>query len=117
MVTQAPSRGAIFAAIAFALSCFVATLFVWQQFGGSIPLGAQGYRFTANFAQASSLVKNADVRISGVPVGKVVKVTPRGELTEATIEMQNRFAPIPSDARAILRAKTLAGETFVELSP
>ena len=35
----------------------------------------------------------------------------------ATIELDPRFAPIHTDARAILRQKTLLGETFVELTP
>ena len=30
---------------------------------------------------------------------------------------QSRYAPLPSDARAILRQKTLLGETYVELTP
>ena len=35
----------------------------------------------------------------------------------ATIEMQSRYAPVARDARAILRQKSLLGETFVELTP
>jgi ABC-type transporter Mla subunit MlaD len=42
---------------------------------------------------------------------------PRSNRTLATIEMQRRFAPIPADTRAVLRQKTLLGETYVELSP
>jgi ABC-type transporter Mla subunit MlaD len=33
------------------------------------------------------------------------------------LEINARYAPIPRDARAILRQKTLLGETYVELSP
>ncbi len=33
------------------------------------------------------------------------------------IELDPRYAPLPSDARAILRQKTLLGETYVELTP
>ena len=33
------------------------------------------------------------------------------------IELESRYAPLPSDARAILRQKTLLGETYVELTP
>jgi ABC-type transporter Mla subunit MlaD len=40
-----------------------------------------------------------------------------GNRTVATIELDPRFAPIHSDAVAILRQKTLLGETFVELTP
>ncbi|MDP9227657.1 MAG: hypothetical protein M3M99_01230, partial [Actinomycetota bacterium] len=37
-------------------------------------------------------------------------------LAEATLELDESYAPIPVDTRAILRQKTLLGETYVELS-
>ncbi|HVS29075.1 MAG TPA: MlaD family protein [Solirubrobacteraceae bacterium] len=117
MGTRAPSRAAIATAVLFALSCFGFTLFVWKSFGGPTPLGARGYSFHILFPQATNLSENADVRISGVPVGKVIKVTPRGENTDAFVTLKRAYAPIPSDARAILRFKTLLGETFIELTP
>ena len=117
MSVRAPTAGAILAMVLFALSCFGATLFVWRSFGGPTPLAPQGYRLHASFDQAATLTPNADVRISGVPVGKVIEVRPRGLRTDALIELERRFAPLPRDARAILRAKTLLGETFVELTP
>lgn len=116
METRAPSVGAILAAVLFALSCFGATLFVWRSFGGPTPLSPEGYRFTASFDQAATLTPNADVRVSGVPVGKVIRVRPVGLRTDALIELERRFAPLRADARAILRSKTLLGETFVELT-
>jgi phospholipid/cholesterol/gamma-HCH transport system substrate-binding protein len=59
------------------------------------------------------------VRISGVPVGRVKRVEPNEltGLTDTEVEIDSRFAPIPRDTRAILRQKTLLGETYVELSP
>lgn len=114
---RGPSRGGILAAVVFALSVAAVTLLFWRAFGGAIPLEPEGYRFHASFAQAANLQPNADVRIAGVPVGKVVKVARVEQRADAVIELEERFAPIPADARAILRAKTLLGETFVELSP
>ncbi|HVE69100.1 MAG TPA: MlaD family protein, partial [Solirubrobacteraceae bacterium] len=117
METRTPTIATVMAAVLFALSCFGATLFVWRSFGGPTPLSPEGYRFTASFDQAATLTPNADVRTSGVPVGKVISVRPRGLRTDAEIEIERRFAPVRRDARAILRSKTLLGETFVELSP
>ena len=54
--------------VIFALSCFGLLLFLWLAFGGSIPLKPKGYRFQASFAEATQLAKEADVRISGVPI-------------------------------------------------
>ena len=72
-----------------------------------------------SFAEATQLATEADVRISGVPVGKVKELEPDNQTgrTVATIELDSRYAPLPSDARAILRQKTLLGETYVELTP
>ena len=54
-----------------------------------------------------------------MPVGKVKKITPDKTTGRADVEIQlrSRYAPLPSDARAILRQKTLLGETYVELTP
>jgi phospholipid/cholesterol/gamma-HCH transport system substrate-binding protein len=59
------------------------------------------------------------VRTAGVTVGKVrdKELDPRGNRTIATIELDRRFAPLHANARAILRQKTLLGETYVELTP
>src|SRR5207248_9396183 len=82
-------------------------------------LGPSGYEISAEFDQAVNLGSQADVRISGVTVGKVasVRLDRRTGLTRAVIEIDPQFAPRPADTRAILRQKTLLGETYVELSP
>src|SRR5439155_1577080 len=104
--------------VMFALSCFGLLLYLWLAFGGSIPLAPKGYRFKTSFGEATQLAKEADVRISGVSVGKVKDIeTQSNGRSQVTIQMEDRYAPIPSNTRAILRQKTLLGETYVELSP
>jgi virulence factor Mce-like protein len=105
--------------VVFALSCFGLLLFLWLAFGGPIPLKPEGYRFKASFAEATQLAKEADVRISGVPVGKVKTIEPDTKTgrTLAVIEMDSKYAPVRSDTKAMLRQKTLLGETYVELTP
>jgi phospholipid/cholesterol/gamma-HCH transport system substrate-binding protein len=118
METRLPSRGAIAIMVAFALSVTCFTLFVWRSFGGTSPLEPQGYRFHVSFGpDAAQLTSNAETRIAGVPVGRVVSVAARGRRIDAVIELQPRFVPLPADARAIYRVKTLLGESFIELSP
>src|SRR4051794_21367015 len=118
MQTQAPSAGRVMVAIGFALSCFGILLFLWVTFGGPTPFKAKSYRFTADFPEAVTLAKEADVRIGGVSVGKVKELAlpPDGNATEVTIEVAPKYAPIASDSRAILRQKTLLGETYIELT-
>jgi virulence factor Mce-like protein len=117
MIKQAPSVGRILAMAVFALSCFSIVLFLWINFGGSVPLKPKGYRFTADLSEATLLVNDADVRIAGVSVGRVVTTKRVGRVARATIEMEAKYAPIPRDTRLTLRQKTLGGETYVELTP
>jgi phospholipid/cholesterol/gamma-HCH transport system substrate-binding protein len=119
VIKQAPSVGRIVTMLLFALSCFGILLFLWLSFGGAVPLRPEGYRVNVSFPEATQLSKEAEVRISGVKVGKVRKVEPNEEtgLTETIVEVDSSYAPIPRDTRAILRQKTLLGETYVELSP
>src|SRR5690242_19318899 len=97
----------------FALSCFGLLLFLWLSFGGTIPLAPKGYRFQVDFASATQLSQQADVRISGVNVGKVVRLTRNTDQTRATIQIDAKYAPLPADSKAMLRSKTLLGETYV----
>jgi phospholipid/cholesterol/gamma-HCH transport system substrate-binding protein len=116
---QAPTLGRLLVMVGFALSCFGLLLFLWLAFGGPIPLKPKGYRFHASFGEATQLAKEADVRISGVSVGKVKNIETNKQTgrSDATIELQPGYAPLPKDTKAILRQKTLLGETYVELTP
>ena len=119
MQKQAPTFGRLFVMVSFALSCFGLLLFLWLAFGGPVPLQPKGYRMHTSFAEANQLSKEADVRISGVSVGKVKNIVtvPKTGRSNATIELEARYAPLPRDTRATLRQKTLLGETYVELTP
>src|ERR671918_2138293 len=124
MQKQAPSIGRILVAVGFTLSCFGLILFLWIAFGGPIPLSPESYRVTAYFPEATTLAKESDVRIGGVSVGRVKEVgladpefrVNGKDTTAAVIEVEPEFAPISEDARAILRSKTLLGETYIELT-
>jgi phospholipid/cholesterol/gamma-HCH transport system substrate-binding protein len=118
MGMRPPSLASIMTAVVFALSCFGFTLFVWISFGGSVPFEAKGYRVHALFgSEAVNLDAGSQVRIAGVKVGKVVKAERRQEGVDATFELDSKYAPLSDDARAIIRVKTLLGETFIELTP
>ena len=119
METSAPSLGKIATMVLFVLSCVGLLLFLWLSFGGAVPFSPQGYRFRASFPNAQELATQADVRIAGVSVGKVVakSLDPQGNRTIVTMQLDKQYAPIHVDARAILREKTILGETYVELTP
>ncbi len=119
METSAPSFGKIASMVLFSLSCIGLLLFLWVEFGGTLPFNPQGYRFEVSFPYAQELATPADVRIAGVSVGKVISTSlaPTGNRTIATIEMNRQYAPVRKNTQAILRTKTILGETYVELTP
>jgi phospholipid/cholesterol/gamma-HCH transport system substrate-binding protein len=117
MIKQAPRPFQLFAMVAFVMACVGVLLYLWLSFGGVVPLRSEGYRFQVRFPEATQLAEQADVRISGVPVGKIIKIeTGPGNTTEATLEMRSRYAPVATNAKAMLRQKSLLGETYVDLT-
>ena len=123
MQKQAPSLGRILAMVIFAMSCFGLLLYLWLAFGGPVPLKPQSYRVEAAFPEAATLAQEADVRIAGVSVGRVKTKELNDEdgtikpNTIVEFEIKDEYAPIPANTQAMLRQKTLLGETYVELTP
>lgn len=118
MQKRAPTVGNIFVIILFVLSCFGLLMFLWGSFGGPLPLKPKGYRMTAAFPRVLALAEESDVRISGVNVGHVISVKKGAEgRTIATMEIDGKYAPIRRNMHAIIRQKTLLGETYVQLIP
>ena len=119
MSKRAPSTTQLVVITAFALSCFGILLFLWITFGGSTPFKAKSYQIKVPFTEASQLAEQSDVRISGVDVGKVenIELGPAGKEAVALLNIDDKYAPLPRSTRAMLRTKTLLGETYVELTP
>jgi phospholipid/cholesterol/gamma-HCH transport system substrate-binding protein len=119
MIKQTPSIGRIIAMAAFTLSVFAILIFLWLAFGGTVPLKPQGYQFTVHMPEAATLAEEADVRMAGVNVGKVKskELDKGGARTIVDVQLDHQYAPIPKDTHAILRQKTLLGETYLELAP
>jgi phospholipid/cholesterol/gamma-HCH transport system substrate-binding protein len=119
MVKEAPSLGRIVAMVVFTLSVFGLLMFLWLAFGGPIPLKPEGYRFKVRVPEAPTLAQEADVRIAGVNVGKIKQkeLDKGGARTIVTVELKDQYAPIPKDSRAMLREKTLLGETYMDIAP
>ncbi len=109
--------GRILTMALFALSCFGLLLFLWLSFGGAAPLKPKGYRVDVLLDEATQLAEQADVRVSGVPIGKVVAQERDGDRTRATLQLQSKYAPLPADTKVVARQKTLLGETYIELTP
>jgi len=118
MQKRAPTLGNILVIILFVLSCFGLLMFLWESFGGPLPLKPKGYRVTVAFPRTLALSEQSDVRISGVSVGHVISLHLGSDgRTHATLEIAGQYAPIRADMHAILRQKTLLGETYVQMIP
>jgi phospholipid/cholesterol/gamma-HCH transport system substrate-binding protein len=118
MQKRAPTLANILVIGLFALSCFGLLLFLWESFGGPLPLKPKGYRFGVTFQRTLLLAEQSSVRISGVPVGHVISLDPgKDGRTHVVIEMEHQYAPVRANTRVTLRQKTLLGETYVELLP
>ena len=119
MSKRAPSTTQLLVITGFALSCFGILLFLWVTFGGPTPFRAKSYELKVPFNEATQLAEQSDVRISGVNVGKVqsIDLAPNRKQALATVAIDDQYAPLPESTRAILRTKTLLGETYIELTP
>lgn len=73
-----------------------------------------GLRFEAVFTRTNNLFEGSDVRILGVPKGKVLELTPEGTNVVAVIEMEPDIS-VPADVQAAVAPTSLLGERFVQL--
>ena len=71
---------------------------------------------TASFPRTVSLYEGSDVRILGVPVGKVESVRPTG--TDVTVRMwYDAKYDVPANAKAVIISPAIVGDRFVQLTP
>ena len=112
-----PPRGVLLAVLAVALGAALIAVGLWLRAGGAVPLAPQGYRVSVALPDGTGLARGAGVRISGVDVGRVTEVDRGRTGTVAELEIEPRFAPLPRDARVLLRTASLLGERFVAISP
>ncbi|MET0467231.1 MAG: MCE family protein [Aeromicrobium sp.] len=71
---------------------------------------------TVDFERTVSLYEGSKVRILGVNVGTVEKITPRGQTVRAEISWDAEF-DVPADAKALVVSPSVVGDRFVQLAP
>ena len=78
--------------------------------------GGDQKTLVAHFPRTISIYEGSDVRILGVPVGKVDKVTPSG--TDVVVQMSyDPDIKIPANAKAVIIAPSIVGDRYVQLTP
>ncbi|MBP2473044.1 virulence factor Mce-like protein [Crossiella equi] len=95
-----------------ALACVVALL------GSSLWLYTQrlsgGTAFTAFLTRAVGLYAGSEVRVLGVPVGRVLAVLPEGDRVRVRFQTE---VPLPAEARAVVVAPSLVSDRYLQLTP
>jgi phospholipid/cholesterol/gamma-HCH transport system substrate-binding protein len=78
--------------------------------------GSSTKHFSADFDRAIGVYVHSDVRVLGVKVGEVTKITPEG--TKVRLDMTYDAAyKIPADAQAVLLAPSIVSDRYVQLTP
>jgi phospholipid/cholesterol/gamma-HCH transport system substrate-binding protein len=91
--------------------CVVATML------GACSRGEEpGYRLTAYFARGISLYAGSDVRVLGLPAGKIRSVSVDGTRVKVVMTVQADI-PIPADVQATIVPLSLIGERYIQLFP
>jgi virulence factor Mce-like protein len=71
---------------------------------------------TAIFTSATAIYPGDQVRVAGVKVGTISKITPQGTKAAMTLAV-DRGIQIPADAKAVIVAPNLVGARYVQLAP
>jgi phospholipid/cholesterol/gamma-HCH transport system substrate-binding protein len=108
------ARGATLAAFLSAMALIFGVL--WVNFGGSIPGITGGYTVTAALAETQNLVYDSEVRMAGVPIGKIRGLERTADAVDVKLQLRGDAVPLHEGAKVVLRAKTLIEETYLEVT-
>jgi phospholipid/cholesterol/gamma-HCH transport system substrate-binding protein len=78
--------------------------------------GRNGHKVVGYFASAVGLYPSDEVRVVGVPIGRIDSIEPRANDVKVTMTLQDDVK-IPADARAIIVAPNIVSARFVQLTP
>jgi phospholipid/cholesterol/gamma-HCH transport system substrate-binding protein len=90
-------------------SLVVAALVAWTRHDGRRVI-------TAEFDKTVSLYVGSDVRIMGVPVGVIERVTPQGTGVEVRMRVDDGIR-LPTNVGAFVISPSIVGDRYVQLSP
>ena len=105
--------------LAFLAACFALAVHYFSLAGTNVIPSGSHYSVQAVIPSAVSLAPKADVREAGVNVGKVTKIAGNGpDAVNTLLGIQlDSHAPVYRDAKVYIRAKSVAGENYVEIDP
>ena len=93
------------------LVALVAAAGIWMFTGGD-----DTKKMVARFPRAIAVYEGSDVRVLGVAVGTVDKITPSG--TDVTVEISyDDDVKLPKDAQAVIIAPSIVGDRYIQITP
>jgi len=115
-VTRTAIKFGLFVALCLTFTVYLASTIGNTTIGGLIGRGEPTYTLTASFTDVTGLLANDNVKVAGVPVGKVTKV--EVDQGRAVVEMAiDRDHRLPADSAAAVRWRNLIGQRYVYLYP
>ncbi len=71
---------------------------------------------TAHFSHAVGIYQGSEVRVLGVAIGRITKVTPQGRTVRVDMEFDRKY-PVPADASAVVVPPSVVSDRYVQLAP
>jgi phospholipid/cholesterol/gamma-HCH transport system substrate-binding protein len=79
-------------------------------------VGASRTTVTAYFENSTGLYPGDEVRILGVPVGKIKSIEPMPRAVKITFRFDDKYR-VPADTKAVILSPTLVTARFIQLTP
>lgn len=116
MATRGGYRDTLIGAVVVSVAVVLLAL-VYVKDGASATKAAGGYFVTATFNRADGIGVGTEVRLSGVPVGKVVGQTLDSRFRAVIALSIVKGVELTADTGAAIRTDGLLGAKYVELQP
>jgi phospholipid/cholesterol/gamma-HCH transport system substrate-binding protein len=100
------------------ISFGIAAVVLIALIGGFLVIRSSGdtKHVTAEFKRVVGVYPGSSVRILGVPVGKVTKITPHGESVTVEMTYDGKYK-VPVDASAAVVPPAIVGDRYIQLTP
>ena len=92
-------------------------VYLLARVGTTVIPGSKQYTFEVDVKSSVALADAADVREAGVAIGRVSAIKQAGTITALELSIDRRYGPVYRDATVLIRAKSVAGENYVQLDP
>lgn len=95
----------------------VAVIAVLLGAGAYVALRPPGISLTAYFTSADAVFQDNSVRVLGVEVGRITKVTPQGTQVRVDMTIDDPDLKLPADVNAVVISPSLVTGRYVQLTP